>query len=256
MKPPVALLVYAADEPRARVFYPFAEFSPEWQAIRYALARGVPVRFMDLPQTAPDRPRRRPTKSADGDRASATSRRNRRTTSASTRSARWPRPPATPTPSAGGSDEIERRRRCADAVRRRSTRRWRALRDGIPTLTTRARRAARRTCARRSAPRSRRAIERIAVVCGAWHAPALAELGAREADAALLKGCPKTKVAATWVPWTARGCRDRSGYGAGVDSPGWYEHSGHAPEQPIARWLCARARLLREEDLRRLGGAA
>ena len=31
MKPPVALLIYAADEPRRAVYYPFAEFSPEWQ---------------------------------------------------------------------------------------------------------------------------------------------------------------------------------------------------------------------------------
>ena len=38
MRPPVALLVYAPDEPRRAVFYPFATFSPEWQALRYALA--------------------------------------------------------------------------------------------------------------------------------------------------------------------------------------------------------------------------
>ena len=50
MKPPVALLVYPVDAPARAVFYPFAEFSPEWQAIRFALARGIPVRFMDLPQ--------------------------------------------------------------------------------------------------------------------------------------------------------------------------------------------------------------
>jgi Family of unknown function (DUF5682) len=50
MKPPVALLVYPADTPERAVFYPFASFSPEWQAIRFALARGIPVRFMDLPQ--------------------------------------------------------------------------------------------------------------------------------------------------------------------------------------------------------------
>ena len=50
MRPPVALLVYRPDEPKRAVFYPFAVFSPEWQAIRWALANQVPVRFMDLPQ--------------------------------------------------------------------------------------------------------------------------------------------------------------------------------------------------------------
>src|SRR5581483_10221905 len=50
MKPPVALLVYRPDRPRQAVYYPFAVFSPEWQAIHYALGRKIPVRFMDLPQ--------------------------------------------------------------------------------------------------------------------------------------------------------------------------------------------------------------
>ena len=34
MTPPVALLVYVPDNPQHAAFYPFAEFSPEWQAIR------------------------------------------------------------------------------------------------------------------------------------------------------------------------------------------------------------------------------
>src|SRR5690348_3984546 len=50
MRPPVAILVHDAAEPLNAVYYPFAEFSPEWQAIRWALAAKAPVRFMDLPQ--------------------------------------------------------------------------------------------------------------------------------------------------------------------------------------------------------------
>ena len=55
MRPPVALLAYPADPKagggarRAASFWPFAEFSPEWQAIQWAVANGVPVRFCDLP---------------------------------------------------------------------------------------------------------------------------------------------------------------------------------------------------------------
>src|SRR5688500_4789012 len=50
MRPPVALLVYLPQEPKRAVYYPFAEFSPEWQAIQYGLAQQIPVRFIDLPQ--------------------------------------------------------------------------------------------------------------------------------------------------------------------------------------------------------------
>ena len=49
MVPPVALLVHAVDDPETSAFYPFAEFSPEWQALRFAVGAGVPVRFIDLP---------------------------------------------------------------------------------------------------------------------------------------------------------------------------------------------------------------
>ncbi len=42
MQPPVALLVYAPDEPQRAAFFPFTHFSPEWQALRYAFGRRVP----------------------------------------------------------------------------------------------------------------------------------------------------------------------------------------------------------------------
>ncbi len=49
MVPPVALLAYPTGEPERSLFWPFAIFSPEYQAICWAYQRGVPVRFIDLP---------------------------------------------------------------------------------------------------------------------------------------------------------------------------------------------------------------
>ncbi|MGF1675433.1 MAG: DUF5682 family protein, partial [Rivularia sp. (in: cyanobacteria)] len=43
-------------------------------------------------------------------------------------------------------------------------------------------------------------------------------------DTVLLKGLPKTKVQATWIPWTYGRLSYNSGYGAGIESPGWYHH--------------------------------
>src|SRR5262245_60310210 len=51
LEPPVALLIYVPQTPRSAVLYPFAAYSPEWQAIQFALARKLPVRFIDLPQS-------------------------------------------------------------------------------------------------------------------------------------------------------------------------------------------------------------
>ncbi|MDT3396262.1 DUF5682 family protein [Streptomyces sp. B1866] len=100
--------------------------------------------------------------------------------------------------------------------------------------------------------------ERVAVVCGAWHVPALrgAAPGAAEwagpptatADRALLKGLPKVKAEVSWVPWTHRRLSRHSGYGAGISSPGWYSHLFHAPDRPVERWMTRVAGLLRAED--------
>src|SRR4051812_39361042 len=49
MRPPVALLAHAVDEPGNSAFWPLAEFSPEWVAIRWSLEHDVPARFIDLP---------------------------------------------------------------------------------------------------------------------------------------------------------------------------------------------------------------
>src|SRR5436305_1417103 len=49
MRPPVALLAYAKDDPANAVFFPFAVFSPEWQAMRWSLYQRRPVRFIDWP---------------------------------------------------------------------------------------------------------------------------------------------------------------------------------------------------------------
>jgi hypothetical protein len=51
LKPPVALLIYDPEKPQRSAYFPFAAFSPEWQAIQFGLNNKVPVRFMDLPQS-------------------------------------------------------------------------------------------------------------------------------------------------------------------------------------------------------------
>jgi hypothetical protein len=88
----------------------------------------------------------------------------------------------------------------------------------------------------------------VAVVCGAWHVPALRRRATVAADRAALKGLPKVKADMTWVPWTHRRLSRAGGYGAGIGSPGWYGHLFGAPDRPVERWMTKVAGLLRAED--------
>ena len=251
MRPPVALLLYAPDEPKRAVYYPFAEFSPEWQAIRYALKKKVPVRFMDLPQSvqfalqepAEDRPDAEPESLPEALRQDPL---------------RWV------AEAAGHSDGelwweqmVEQRRDSRDlfaallelmeALReetaKEETAKNETLTDKIETL----REAHMRQTIRRAQSEG---FKRIAVVCGAWHAPALSQMTSPERDdASLLKGLPKQKVAATWAPWTYGRLTFRSGYGAGVGSPGYYHYLWSAPSNVTASWMARVAQLLRGEDM-------
>lgn len=48
-KPPIAVLAYTKEAPVRTILYPFAEYSPEYQAVLWCFEHQVPCRFMDLP---------------------------------------------------------------------------------------------------------------------------------------------------------------------------------------------------------------
>ena len=49
--PPVALLLYNPKQQGQATFLPFAEFSPEWQAVQWSFRHEAHVRCFDLPMS-------------------------------------------------------------------------------------------------------------------------------------------------------------------------------------------------------------
>ena len=281
MHPPVAILAYAPLEPRRAAFWPFATFSPEWQALTWSLAHEVPVGFCDLPAAhtlAPDavdppspdllspdllspdllNPDPVPPEGAEqpaseeADRPGAGAARQPR------RVVR--RDPLGALAAAAGYDDAERWWDDVVESRRDSPSPFPALLEAMAELRialpetdpVEARSEARREAYMRKTIRAavKTGRRRIAVVCGAWHAPVLTwPLPPATADNATLRGLPKTRITTTWVPWTHQRLSAASGYGAGIASPGWYHHLWSAPDQPVARWLTAVAGALRTRDL-------
>lgn len=238
--PPVAMLGWVLDQPQRAAFLPFAEFSPEWCALRWASANDVEMRAIDLPLAV----------SLSGDDRGELA-----------LGADRPIDPLAALAAAAGDtdperwwdDVVEHQRptngmpadpfaAIADAMA--------AVRGGADTVSDtlplgeRRREAHMRNAIRRCQADG---FQRIAVVCGAWHVPALGNpMPTASADTATLRGMPKCKVGVSWVPWTHRRLASASGYRAGVASPGWYAHLfDHAGDDRLARWFVSAARLLR-----------
>lgn len=282
MQPPVALLIYQPDKPEQAVYYPFAVYSPEWQALHFGLTNQIPARFMDLPIT-----HRFALDAQAAEQAAANSNPEPPETQATAETL-----PATPTepeiPEAvlaeAGSEIISPRADplgwLAQAAGYSDGERWwehmveqrqdnaglfaaileamTALREESEKINPPVSSAEqqneqlREAWMRQSVGQARKeGYKRIAVVCGAWHGPALVNYSPAQAkqDSALLKNLPKVKVEATWIPWTYGRLTYASGYGAGVTSPGWYQHLWTHPNNTVIQWLTLVARFLREHDL-------
>jgi hypothetical protein len=247
MVPPVALLAYAPDEPRACVFWPYGVFSPEWQALAWAAAHHVPARFCDLPASVllagGTEPEAEPDPAGpDGEPGTLRG------------------DPIARLAAAAGYDDPERWWDSVIESRLDAGSPFAALTEAIAELRAdtpagppaeqgeEQRREAHMRQVLRAALRGTAGT--VAVVCGAWHAPALSgKLPPATADAALLRRMPRRKTTLTWVPWTHSRLAAASGYGAGVTSPGWYHHLFTTPEQTVIRWLAKVARVLRDHDL-------
>ncbi|WP_432011453.1 DUF5682 family protein [Streptomyces cucumeris] len=255
MRPPVALLAHAADDPGRAGFWPLAGFSPELAAIQWALARGVPVRFIDLPAA------------------------NSLAMAASKPPEPEPEPESEPGPGPDGRVRLDPLAALAEAAGYDDPERWwedvvehrgtgsgpepsaplapfTAVAEAMAALRAEygdgghEDDAVREAHMRLRLRQARREFgDQVAVVCGAWHVPALARRATVTADRALLRGLPRVKAEISWVPWTHRRLARHSGYGAGITSPGWYGHLFHAPDRPLERWLTTVARLLRDEDM-------
>jgi Family of unknown function (DUF5682) len=233
LEPPVALLVYAAGDSESdrAAFYPFAHFSPEWQAIRFALSRGIGVRFIDLPQAF-----RFAEEPSSGDGRGD---------------------PLAPMAIAAGYSDAERwwdhlvesrdgrDLEVFDAIHEMMSA-VRAQLEPEPPKREQRREAFMRKCIRSAKTEG---FERIAVVCGAYHTPALADMPPVRHDDELLRGLTKVKTEAAWVPWSYERLSFSSGYGAGIESPAWYELLWEKRKALGAEWVTRAARLLRDADI-------
>ncbi len=241
LKPPVALLLYSYDRPQTSVYYPFTIFSPEWQALQYGLQLSLPIHWLDLPQTYQ--------LALDA------------STSGRGFAAHDPLQDLAQAAGEGDGDrwweQLIEQGPASEDVFHAILEAMSALRETVSISEgDRQREAAMRQKLRqlqRAYPQ-----DRLAVICGAWHGPALSQMPPEAEDQAQLEQLQQQlppslpRVQATWIPWSYRQLATQQGYGAGMTSPGWYHHlweSRHqSPEARTRGWLTQMAHCLREAE--------
>ena len=261
MRPPVALVLHDAKSVERASFYPFARFSPEYQALNYAAEHDIECRPIDLPArfylaeddepapqllfpatapaSAPEQPSIVPGKS----RRELTEQLRRDSLSLLSELAGYP------DSESWWDATLERSSHDALEVFDALLTIIGDLRETFPEASdeeNERREAFMRTEIRKAL---KEPVERIAIVVGAWHGPAVNEVAKFKAstDRARLKGLPKIKISQAWVPWSFPRLSRAAGYGAGVRSPAWYALLFDFPKQATERWMAAAAQLLREE---------
>ncbi len=257
MRTPLALLIYAADDPAFSSFDPFAEFSPEWQAMQWGIRHKRPVRFIDLPTSHTLAARKARKEAWEAEQKAAAEAAEAEEEEGEGEEEEEEAGPLSETAGEEGTAEVAQLRRDPLAYLAElagyddSEAWWNALIEqgahapeifaSIESAMTALREAldgepsndpARDLREQQREAHMRLAIAEalkefdgpVATVCGAWHAPALRRKVAKADDKALLKDLLKLKVTATWAPWTNTRLTIASGYGAGIASPGWYGH--------------------------------
>jgi len=271
--PPVALLLYNPKQHQQASFLPFATFSPEWQAIHWCHQHGAHLRCFDLPAALRFALNEELIEADSSSVSPASPLAEESTNPNSVPPAEDPADPNSsfliPNSSFPKADPISY---LAELDGYADGERWWELRlehapghsdtfavvlDMMTALReelalpeseeTLLREAFMRETLRATLQQG---YQRVAVVCGAWHAPVLRPELLKKEDKARLKGLKKVPTAATWIPWTFERLSSSSGYGAGVLSPAWYELLFETPlAEVVTHWMVRAARLLRTRDI-------
>ncbi len=249
--PPVAMLLYNAKNLQQAAYYPFVEYSPEWVAMQFAVTKGIRVEFMDLPQSLQfGEPQELFTEELFENENTSEN--------AATETALIRRDPLQYLANLAGYTDGERWWEAVFEHGENPTAAFenviilmRELRERLTqaeTLREQQREAFMRQIIRNA---EKEGCKNIAVVCGAWHAPALQDTPKflQKNDALLLKSLKKIKVEATWVAWTYGRIASSSGYGAGVAAPHWYSILYRHKSDAVVQFMTEAAYLLRKEDL-------
>lgn len=214
--PPIALAQLHKKTRTPIGFYPFAEYSPEWQAIKWSWKMGREVCFIDLPGDSPQ-----------------------------FHEESYETDPLGQLALASGFSDAENWWEYHFEQSHSSSHLFQELSHLIAQIRQSGPSGRERFMAQQIAlqhiPGSR-----TAVICGAWHAPVL------EKWQDILPESPENSPATSnyyWIPWSYLQLAREKGYGAGVRAPMYYECLWSHRSDAAAHWFVHAGRIFRKKEL-------
>ncbi len=273
MVPPVALMLYNIDVPKESVFYPFAEYSPEWVASKYANKNGIPVKALDLPanlsfnlknierEKQVNPANEKPEENRVDELVKENTDESEINEDISVKIKNISSDPLDEFAKIDGFENgeawwdyyFEQNYSSSSEHFEAVMLTMQTLRDSKVKSLLDKENVSREAYMRQIIRQTQNEIyENIAVICGAWHGPALTDLkSSSKEDTKIIKSIPKSKIkiASTWIPWTNSRLSMFSGYGAGIYSPGWYEHLWETEDKKEITWLSKVSDTFRAADM-------
>src|SRR5690625_324379 len=225
LAPPVAMLLYDPKNFVRAAYFPFAEFSPEWQALLYGKQHQIPCRAIDLPagiffknkfdsRTWTHHPFR---KISEQTHFSDTE--------------QWCDHFMEQQPSTA---------RLFHSIHELMT----VLRENSPPSEEN---RVRETYMIREIQKAKKeGLQKLAVICGAFHTPALHQ---HTEKSPRMKKYKSSGIEAVWIPWSYERLTQEFAYGAGVKHPAWYDILFRHGENAHEYWIARCVPLFREKGL-------
>lgn len=226
MQPPVSLLIYDVKEFTRAAYFPLAEFSPEWQTLLYGFENLIACKAIDLPMSQYFYHK--------------------------LKSEEWSNNPFAILASHSEFEDVEQwwdhfieNNQSTEDLFRSIEDLMEVLREDLPVSQENQWRE--NFMLQEVRKYTKEGYERIAVVCGAFHVPALRHYTGSKKSSPKPKNSKTGKTEAIWIPWSYERLTQANAYGAGVHHPTWYEALYRHGSEAAHHWIGRAISVIRQK---------
>lgn len=237
---PLAIMFYKSDQPDLSLYYPFAEFSPEYQAMRFGFENKIPVKAIDLPA---------------GMSLIDSNFITKRSLSLNRNQFKMVNDPIGYLAKRSGYEDAELWWNTYFESWKEGEDLFETVNELMFQLRTNTKgEDDEETLIREEFMRDQihnlsNKYKKIAVVCGAWHSPVLLKNANFKKLHKDFKSLKQFNISTSIIPWSYERMVMSNIYTAGIESPSWSESVFSQDSYSLSQWLTEAAKIMRKRGI-------